>query len=67
MSLLIETTDGKLIRKERRDIAQGDFVVFDGPDAFESTTRLQRELEAEIAAAGGIEAWRAQHHEPAHA
>lgn len=65
--MLIETRDGKLARKERADVAPDDFLVFDGPDAFESTARLQRELEADIAAAGGLEAWRAQHHEPAHA
>lgn len=29
--------------------------------------QIQRELESDIAAAGGLEAWRAQHHETAHA
>jgi len=67
MSFLVETTDGRLIRKERLDIHPVDFLVFDGPDAFESTDRLERELQAEIASAGGLEGWQAQHNDHAHA
>ncbi|MDD2536241.1 MAG: hypothetical protein PHW78_06725 [Macromonas bipunctata] len=47
----------------------GQRAFYDGPmDPLKRMAeQIQRELETEIAAAGGIEAWRAQHHEPAHA
>lgn len=66
MTLLVETPDSKLVRKEMGEIAPNDLLVFDGPNAFESTERLQRELEADIAAAGGLQAWRSRQ-EVAHA
>lgn len=47
----------------------GQRVFYDGPmDPLKRMAeQLQRELNAEIAAAGGLEAWQAQHHEVAHA
>lgn len=60
--LLIELHDGRLERKPREALEPTDKVVFDGPDAFASTDHLQKQLEAEIDAAGGLEAWRAARH-----
>ncbi len=47
----------------------GQRVFYDGSmDPLKRTAeQFQRELEAEVAAAGGLEAWRAQRSEPAHA
>lgn len=57
--LLVEQRDGTFTRKQRGELQPEDRVVFDGPGAFASTDQLQRELDAEIAAAGGLEVWRA--------
>ncbi len=57
---LVALPDRAYTRKERSEMLPTDAIVFDGPGAFASTERLQRELEAEIAAAGGLDAWRAQ-------
>ena len=59
--LLVEQRDGTFTRKQRDELQPEDRVVFDGPGAFAGTDKLQRELDAEIAAAGGLEAWRAAH------
>lgn len=56
--VLIELVDGSLATKPRPDLQSDDVRVFDGPAAFTSVTDLQAQLEAEIAAAGGLEAWR---------
>lgn len=56
---LVELPDGTLTHKRRADFQDDDLIVFDGPDAFKSTEDAQARLEAEIAAAGGIDAWRA--------
>lgn len=56
--LLVELPDGTLTRMQQSDMRSDTMVVFDGPDAFESTNLLQRELEKAIEAAGGLSAWR---------
>lgn len=58
--LLVERQDGSLVRKPRARVEPTDKVVFDGPDAFKGTVKLQRDLEARIKAAGGLAAWRAR-------
>lgn len=59
-TFLVELPDGTLVRKRDDDIKPEDLVVLDGPDAFISSATAQRELEEEIEAAGGLEAWRAK-------
>lgn len=56
--VLVELADGSLGTKPRVELQPEDVRVFDGPAAFSSVTDLQAELEAEIAAAGGLDAWR---------
>lgn len=56
---LVESTDGTLVKKSRDDLKPDDRVVVDGPYAFQGSRAAQRELEAEIDAAGGFDAWRA--------
>ena len=58
-TFLVETPGGALLRKAEDDIAPDDMLVFDGPDAFQNLQDAQAALNAEIAAAGGIDAWRA--------
>jgi hypothetical protein len=60
ISFLVETADGTLIRKVAEELLPDDKLVFDGPDAFASAQAAQDELNAEIKAAGGLEAWRAR-------
>ena len=57
-TLLVELPGGQFVRKPRQDLHPTDRVVFDGPGAFAATERLQARLNAEIEAAGGLEAWR---------
>lgn len=57
-SFLVETADGTLLRKAAEDLRPDDRLVIDGPQAFSSLEAAQAALEAEIAAAGGLEAWR---------
>jgi hypothetical protein len=57
--LLVEMSDGTLTRKALGDLQPNDRIVFDGPDAFSRLEAAQAALEAEIAVAGGLEAWRA--------
>ncbi len=54
----VQLPDGTQAYKLPQDIGLDDMVFFDGPEAFASTERLQAQLDAEIAAAGGLEAWR---------
>ncbi len=58
-TFLVEASDGSLLLKPAADVQPGDRLVFDGPDAFRALQDAQAALDAEIAAAGGIEAWRA--------
>ena len=57
-TFLVETPSGVFLRKAEHDIAPEDMLVFDGPDAFRSLQDAQTALDAEIATAGGVEAWR---------
>ena len=54
----VQLPDGTEAYKLPQDIGQDDMVFFDGPGAFAATERLQARLDAEIEAAGGLEAWR---------
>lgn len=54
----VQLPDGTEAYKLPQDIGQDDMVFFDGPGAFAATERLQAQLNAEIEAAGGLEAWR---------
>lgn len=56
---LVEMKDGTHIRKAAADLQPADMMVFDGSDAFIDSATEQAKLDAEIAAAGGLEAWRA--------
>ena len=58
-TLLVQSLDGTYKRKTREEIRPEDRVVFDGPGAFASVDAAKRRLDYEIAAAGGLEAWRA--------
>ena len=55
---LVEMSDGTLTRKAAGDLQPEDMMVFDGPDAFSASDAAQASLDAEIAAAGGLDAWR---------
>lgn len=58
VQFLVEMPDGTLVMKDADDLQPEDLVVFDGPDAFRAVEIEVEKLEAEIAAAGGLEAWR---------
>jgi hypothetical protein len=58
MKYLVELPNGDFVRKEKAELLPTDLICFDGPDAFADTERLQTDLDAEIHAAGGLEAWR---------
>jgi hypothetical protein len=56
---LVEAPDGTLIRKAAEDLLPDDMLVFDGPDATAAIDAAKARLDADIKAAGGLEAWRA--------
>lgn len=58
-SFLVEAADGTLVRKSVEELRPEDRVVFDGPGAFTAAQAAQDKIDAEIRAAGGLEAWRA--------
>ena len=58
ISFLVERSDGTLIRKSAEELHPEDRLVFDGPDAFAGIEAAKAQLDAEIAAAGGLNAWR---------
>lgn len=58
VTFLVEMDDGTLVRKALEDLQPADKIVFDGPDAFRFVDDARAKLDAEIAAAGGIDAWR---------
>lgn len=60
MSILVQEPDGTYVQKSPDELRPDDLVVLDGPDAFEAEKKLQAGLDAEVAAAGGFEAWRAR-------
>lgn len=47
------------VRGWRDAMREQGLEVFDGPGAFAALDKAQRELDAEIASAGGLEAWQA--------
>jgi hypothetical protein len=55
---LVELPDGAYVSKVLSDLRPDDLVVFDSPESFNYIDEAQAKLDAEIAAAGGIEAWR---------
>lgn len=57
-TFLVEMADGTFRRKVAEDIRPEDMLVFDGPSAFSDLEAAQAKLDTEIAAAGGLEAWR---------
>lgn len=57
--VLIRLADGSVVSKPWEQLSDDDRVVVDGPEAFKGVDRVQRELDDEIAAAGGVDAWRA--------
>lgn len=59
-AFLVQQPDGQLVRKTRDQVAAEDQFVFDGPNAFADLDEAERKLEAGIADAGGLDAWRAQ-------
>ena len=50
--------DGTFRLKIAGDIQPEDLLVFDGPGAFTDLEAAQAKLDDQIAAAGGLEAWR---------
>lgn len=55
---LVELPDGTLVRKQDGDLMPQDRAVFDGPEHWAITAAIQADFEAEIAAAGGLQAWK---------
>lgn len=58
-SVPVALPDNRVVKMRKRDLHDDDQIVFDPPGCFASSHRAQRELNAEIEAAGGIDAWRA--------
>lgn len=61
ITFLVESADGTLVNRSREELRPDDRVIVDGPNAFRGIHVAQRELDAEIDAAGGLDAWRANH------
>ena len=57
-TFLVEMADGSFRLKMAGDIQLEDVLVFDGPGAFSDLEAAQAKLDDQIAAAGGLEAWR---------
>lgn len=57
-NVLVELPNGTYISKASSDLQPDDLVVFDSPESFSYIAEAQAKLDAEIAAAGGIDAWR---------
>jgi hypothetical protein len=58
--LLVKAPDGSLAYKQRGQLLPTDVVIVDGPDAFAGVDAIVADFEAEVAAAGGLDAWKAQ-------
>jgi hypothetical protein len=56
-AVLVQTPDGRLVRKPVEEMQPEDALVFDGPDAFAGDDALQRWVEAQAEAAGGLDRW----------
>lgn len=57
-TFLVETPDGAQCYKSVEELRPDDRHIVDGPESFSTLLAAQADLEAEIAAAGGIAAWR---------
>ena len=57
-TFLVEMPDGSYVAKLEADLRPDDLVVFDSPQSFDGIAAAQAKLDAEIAAAGGLDAWR---------
>jgi hypothetical protein len=60
ITLLIQLSDGTYTRKSKAELRDGDMVVFDGPEMHAELDAMEAEFDAEVAAAGGIEKWKAR-------
>lgn len=58
LGALVQLPDGSFARKPWHALLPDDRLVLDGPDSFSGVEALQALLDAEIAKAGGLEAWR---------
>lgn len=56
----VQLPDGTITQKRYVDLQPDDQVVIDGPGAFAGIEAAQARLDAEINAAGGLDAWRRQ-------
>ena len=57
---VVEVAPGVFKRKPWSELRGEDLIAFGGgPETADEASRMQREFEAEIEAAGGLEAWRA--------
>lgn len=57
-NFLVELPDGTFVPKAPEDLRPDDLVVFDSPESFDHIAVAQAKLDADIAAAGGLAAWR---------
>lgn len=57
-TFLVELPDGSFVKKAADDLRPDDMLVFDSPEEFDHLAAVQAKLNAEIEAAGGLEAWR---------
>ena len=57
-NFLVELPNGTFVSKAVKDLQPEDLVVFDSPESFDYIAAAQAKLDADIAAAGGINAWR---------
>ena len=55
---LVQLPDGTQVRKQDEDIQPEDMLVFDGPEFWAENAAEQAAFEAQIAAAGGLQAWK---------
>lgn len=53
--ILVQLPDGRLTCKPSGELQLDVTALFDGPDAFPSTQRIQAQLDVEIAAAGDLD------------
>lgn len=56
---LVESASGTFVRKTREELLPEDRIVVDGPGAFQGAEAARDRLNAEIEAAGGLDAWKA--------
>ena len=55
--LLVELPNGTFVSKAPAALRPDDSMVFDRPESFDFLAAAQIKLDAEIAAAGGFDAW----------